>query len=85
VFSHHKANMQDIAQRLPAGKKDRKEWFTIGEAVPTSQQAIFARSKSGIWKQKEYKSKVHHTGIVHFVSNKIRLYHQEEILDNENP
>ena len=89
------ADKQHISHLLPAGRHDHKEWFPVAVAVVGLEMAesIDADARLGLLKKvtrgfldptAKTPSKEGGTGVVHFVTNKLRMMYQKEVWDAEN-
>jgi hypothetical protein len=84
----NKAKNQPIAHLLPAGIQHHKEWMYVAAAVVgigvDAEPEKLKKAVRGFKKQKD-QSRIPGTGVVHFVSNKLRMTDQRLFLDGENP
>jgi hypothetical protein len=96
----NEADRQQIAHLLPAGKDYHNEWINVAAAVVglKNSSSVVEKMKATRGVQRapmptsDRKSRVDEkqprksdTGVVHFVSNKIRLEGQGRILDGDEP
>jgi hypothetical protein len=87
IFSN-KANSQNIAQLLPAGKHQHKEWMCVGTAVVgLTLEASSETLKKAVrgFKNENDRTRVPGTGVVQCISNKLRMAYQTAKLDGVNP
>ncbi|KAG7373593.1 hypothetical protein IV203_034317 [Nitzschia inconspicua] len=80
---------QDIAHLLPAGQT-HKEWMHIAESVvgldKDGTPSDWRKAVRGHIKDKKKSTKrAPGSGVVHFVSNKIRMSNQDRVFDGESP
>jgi len=73
-----------IAHLLPAGPKDGKQWSRVAGAVVgiNHNDEAMEKARCGVLVGK---SRLHGTGVVHFVSNKLRLHDQGTLMDGKEP
>ena len=84
------ADWQEIAHLVPAGRSiAHKQWLNVaGAVVGLDNSTTFEAKKKairGCIDAGPPRSRKHGTGVVHFVSNKIRLANQAHVLDGMNP
>jgi hypothetical protein len=81
---------QEIAHLLPAGTQYHKEWMYVAAAVVGidfhASPAALKKAVRGFKNPNTNdQSRMPGTGVVHFVSNKLRMAHQAAFLDGDNP
>jgi hypothetical protein len=83
------ASHQDIANLLPAGKEDHKEWMHVAASLvglrSTAPPNELKKAVRGFEARQEEKKKMDGTGVVHFVSAKLRMTLQQAYFDGEYP
>jgi hypothetical protein len=77
---------EEIAHLLPAAKQQHKEWIYVAAAVVgIGLNAKPDELKKAVRGYKKERNRCAGTGVVHFVSNKLRMFAQRNVLDVDSP